>query len=77
LLGRQSVANISLNNQTQPDYFDRIVDIRKKLSTDKQKPALNWLMAVTQKYCTALHKLDTQGQEDATNFKRFLSEKRQ
>jgi len=58
---------ISLSYLAQPDYFDLIVDIGKKLSTDKQKPALNigrtigHLLAnvCDSKYCTVLQKCDT------------------
>ena len=80
LLARESVHNASLTSLIQPGHFDLIVNIGKKLSTDKEKPALNvgktigHLLAKVcdSKYCLALRKRDIQGQEDSTNFKKLL-----
>jgi len=80
LLARESLPSTSMSELIKPDNFDLIVEIGKKLSTDKEKPALNvgksigHLLAKVcdSKYCVAVRKRDNQSQEDATNFKKLL-----
>jgi len=80
LVARQTIPDISLDSLIHPQNFDLIVDIAKKLSTDKDQPALNVGHTIgnllgkvcTSKYCAALRVENRSAQQDATNFKKII-----
>ena len=79
LFARQSVPNITLTELIKPNNFDMVVDIAKKMSVQKERPALNvgitignlLLKACESKYCASLRKYDKQGQAEATDFRKL------
>jgi len=80
LVARQTIPDVSLDSLIHPQKFDLIVDIAKKLSTDKDQPALNVGRTIgnvlgkvcTSKYCAALRVENRSAQQDATNFKKLI-----
>lgn len=80
LLARQDLPGVSLNGLIVPRNFDIVVDIAKRLSTHKEKPALNVGRTIDNllrkvcdsKYCLALRNSDCDGQLSATNFKKLM-----
>ena len=77
---RLSMPEATLTKLIEPQCFDLLVDIAKKMSTDKDMPSLNvgrtiglLLKKVSEsKYCIALRTKDVQAQQDATAFKQLL-----
>jgi hypothetical protein len=77
---RETKADINLHNLLVPANFDMVVNIAKKLSTEKDVPALNvgksvghLLSSVCQsKYCASLRTGDQQGKDDANDFKKLI-----
>lgn len=80
LVARQTIPDVSLDSLIHPQNFDLIVDIAKKLSTDKDQPALNVGRTIgnilgkvcTSKYCAALRVENRIAQQDATNVKKLI-----
>lgn len=77
MLARQRKPNVNLSCHIHPNQFDKVVEIAKKMSTEKEKPALNvgrtvgilLSKVIMSKYCAALAALqvrDQQSQQDAT-----------
>lgn len=79
-LARKTIPDASLTSLIKPCCFDLIVDVAKKMSTDKDQPSLNvgktigcLLTNVSKsKYCAALRTGDLEAQQDATNFQHLL-----
>jgi hypothetical protein len=80
LQARQHKPGITLDGLIEPSNFDLVVDIAKKMSTEKEVPSLNvgktlgnLLGKVCQsKYCVALRQGNNSAQQDATNFKKLV-----
>lgn len=70
-LARKTIPDASLTSLLKPCCFDVIVDVAKKMSTDKDQPALNvgktigcLLTNVSKsKYCAALRTSDLEAQQ--------------
>ena len=77
---RLTMPEATLTKLIEPQCFDLLVDIAKKMSTDKDMPSLNvgrtiglLLKKVSEsKYCMTLRTKDVQAQQDATAFKQLL-----
>jgi len=73
-LARETVPNATLTSLIEPQHFDLMVDVAKKLSTDKETPALNVCRTIgtlltkvsMSKYCLALHSNDYEAQRNAS-----------
>jgi len=80
LLARQSKPGVDFDGIIRPENFDLVVDIGKRMSTDRDKPSLNvgrtighLLMKVCDsKYCASLRNNDDAGKNDSTNFKKLV-----
>ena len=79
-LARLSVPTATLSKLIEPQSFDLLVEIAKKMSTDKERPSVNVARTVAlllkkacvSKFCSALHAEDMQAQQDAMSFKQLL-----
>jgi hypothetical protein len=80
LLARETRENTTLDELVVPHNFDLVVDIAKKLSTDKESPSLNvgkyighlLVNVCLSKYCAALRNGDQKGKEDAMDFRKLI-----
>jgi len=79
-LARETIPNSTLTSLIEPQHFDLMVAVAKKLSTDKETPALNvgrtigtLLTKVSMsKYCLALRSNDYQAQQNASDFRKLV-----
>ena len=77
---RLTVPSTTLTKLIEPQQFDLLVEIARKMSTEKESPSLNVGRTIgillkkvcMSKYCTALRAKDLQAQQDATSFKQLL-----
>ena len=77
---RLVIPNASLNKLIVPQCFDMMVDIAKKMSTEKQLPSLKVGRTIgcllrklsMSKYCVALRANNIQAEQAATSFKQLL-----
>jgi len=80
LTARKSIPNVSLTQLIEPCRFDLVVDVAKKMSTEKEFPSLNVGRTIgilltkvcSSKYCVALREKDCTAQEDAMAFKKLI-----
>ena len=78
---RETQPGISLNGLLCPEKFDDVVEIAKRMSINKENPALTvgkqigYLLTTMcqSKYCFALRAGDRKSQEDATDFSKLIS----
>ncbi len=80
LHAKETTPDVRLYDLLVPEKFDQVVEIAKKMSTDKESPALNVGRSVgllltkvcDSKYCLALRKSDRLGERDAKSFKKMI-----
>jgi len=79
-LAPETVPNATLTSLIEPQHFDLMVDVAKKLPTDKETPALNVGRTIStlltkvsmSKYCLALRSNDYEAQRNASDFRKLV-----
>lgn len=80
LVARQFEPNVSVTELIKPSHFDLVVDVAKKMSTEKESPSLHLGRVIgilltkvcSSKYCIALREKDRTAQEDAMGFRKLI-----